>query len=323
MYNKFMKNKILQILNQNIDTYISGEEISKMLSISRAAVWKNIKKLKEEGYEILSTTNKGYCLCDTNDILSLSEIQKELSSFYKKIDIVDSIDSTNEELKRNASILEEGYVLISNRQEKGKGRNNRIFHSPKQEGIYMSILLRPKLSITHSLKLTACASVAIYESIKNLYQLSPKIKWVNDVYLHDKKIAGILCEASIEVNTANVEYMIVGIGINVHDYEMPTDLKEIATCIETYSDQKHSRNEIIKEVLNTFDKYYTEIDANTFLPIYKENSSVLFQDILVYEKDFSYSAHVLDIDENANLIIQKEDKTIEVLNAKEISIRKK
>lgn len=318
-----MKNKILLILNEHKNEYISGEVISKQLNVSRVAISKHVKKLRAEGYEILSQTNKGYCLTEANDVLNASMIQQQLHDFYHTIEIVDTIDSTNDELKRRANDLEDGFVLIADTQNKGKGRNGRDFYSPKQSGIYMSIFLKPDLSIQHSLKLTACASVAIFEAIKKNYGLSSKIKWVNDVYLENKKIVGILCEASLEMNTASLEYMVIGMGINVHSFFKPQELQDIAGSIEDFSKVKVNRNVLIRDILNYFYQYYTNIHENTFLPIYKENSYVLFKDVIIYEKQNSYPARVLDIDENANLIIQKEDKSIATLSSGEVSLRLK
>lgn len=318
-----MKNKILLILNEHKNKYISGEVISKQLNVSRVAVSKHIKKLRAEGYEILSQTNKGYCLTEANDVLNASMIQEQLHDFYHTIEIIDTIDSTNDELKRRASDLEDGFVLIADTQNKGKGRNGRDFYSPKQSGIYMSIFLKPDLSIQHSLKLTACASVAIFEAIKKNYGLSSKIKWVNDLYLENKKIVGILCEASLEMNTASLEYMVIGMGINVHSFLKPQELQDVAGSIEDFTKVKVNRNVLIKDILNYFYQYYTNIHENTFLPIYKENSYVLFKDVIIYEKHNAYLARVLDIDENANLIIQKEDKSIATLSSGEVSLRLK
>lgn len=318
-----MKNKILLILNEHKNKYISGEVISKHLNVSRVAISKHIKKLRAEGYEILSQTNKGYCLTEANDVLNATMIQEQLHDFYHTIEIIDTIDSTNDELKRRASDLEDGFVLIADTQNKGKGRNGRDFYSPKQSGIYMSLFLKPDLSIQHSLKLTACASVAIFEAIKKNYGLSSKIKWVNDVYLENKKIVGILCEASLEMNTASLEYMVIGMGINVHSFLKPQELQDVAGSIEDFSKVKINRNVLIKDILNYFYQYYTSIHENTFLPIYKENSYVLFKDVIIYEKQTSYPARVLDINENANLIIQKEDKSIATLSSGEVSLRLK
>lgn len=322
MYNKSMKNKILEILNLHFNEYVSGEEICKNLNVSRAAIWKNIKKLQEEGYIIESSTKKGYCLKSIYDPLDENTIQQDLPCFYKKITILKEVDSTNEEMKRLSSSLQEGDILLAECQTKGKGRSGRLFHSPKHNGMYMSIFLKPTFSITQSLKITACTSCAVYDAIKELYNLDASIKWVNDVFIKDKKIAGILCEASLEMNTASLDYMIIGIGLNIHTYEQIEELKTIAASIEDFTDKIVSRNEIIHKILERFYYYYRTINENTFLPIYKQNSYVLNQTIDVYSQNEVYKAKALDIDENAHLLVEKEDGTQVLLNSGEISIRK-
>ncbi|NBK97513.1 MAG: biotin--[acetyl-CoA-carboxylase] ligase [Erysipelotrichia bacterium] len=318
-----MKNKILSILNEYKEDYISGEQIAKRLHISRVAVSKHIKKLREEGYVIQSQNNKGYCLSEENDILNVSLIKEKLVPFYYHVEIAKEVSSTNDVLKQQAQTLQEGYVLISDTQTQGKGRNGRVFHSPKQKGIYMSIFLKPEINIQQSLKLTACASVAVYDAIKKNYHLDSKIKWVNDIYIEQKKVAGILCEASLEMNTTCLEYMVVGIGINVHSYKKSDELKEIAGSIEDYTTIKIERNQFIQDILNAFYEYYIHLETNRFLNAYKANSYVLGKEVIVYEKHNHYFAKVIDIDENAALIIQKEDQSITTLSSGEISLRLK
>lgn len=317
-----MKSKILQILNEHCDTYISGEEISSKLKVSRMTISKQIRKLIEQGYQIESSTKKGYRFSSNNDVLIKERIIDNLHPFFYDIETMEKISSTNDYLKTLAFDKQEGYVCIADYQEKGKGRNGRSFYSPKQKGIYMSFLLKPTLSVYESLKITACASVALWEAIKKNYQIDSKIKWVNDIFIDEKKIGGILCEASLEMNTARMDYMVVGIGVNVHKQIFAKDLASVAGSIEEFSDKIISRNQLIKDILNCFYKYYNEIDKNTFLPIYKEHSSVLYKDIMVYEKNYSYPAKVLDIDTNASLIIEKEDGSTLTINSGEVSIRK-
>jgi BirA family biotin operon repressor/biotin-[acetyl-CoA-carboxylase] ligase len=317
-----MKSKILQILNEHCDTYISGEEISSQLQVSRMTISKQIRKLIEQGYQIESSTKKGYRFSSSNDVLIKEQITDNLQPFFYDIELMEKVSSTNDYLKTLAFDKQEGYVCIADYQEKGKGRNGRSFYSPKQKGIYMSFLLKPTLSVYESLKITACASVALWEAIKKNYKIDSKIKWVNDIFIDEKKIGGILCEASLEMNTARMDYMVVGIGVNVHKQEFAKDLALVASSIEEFSDKIISRNQIIKDILNSFYKYYNEIDKNTFLPIYKEHSSVLHKDIMVYEKNYSYPAKVLDIDTNASLIIEKDDGSTLTINSGEVSIRK-
>lgn len=320
LYNTYMKKTILDILHDHKNNFVSGETMSKDLHISRVAISKHIKKLREEGYEIFSQTNKGYCLSDNNDVLSKSFLCQNLHKFYHEVNVVDIVSSTNDVLKQKANDLQEGFVLVADTQTSGKGRNGRSFYSPKQKGIYVSIFLKPDISIQQSQKITACVSVAIYQAIKKNYHIDSKIKWVNDIYIEDKKVSGILCEASLELNTASMEYMVVGIGMNVHAMKLPNELKDIAASIEDFTAKKVDRNQLICDTLNYFYEYYHNIEQNSFLSIYKEQSYVIFKDIVVYEKNQSYQAHVINIDENANLIIQREDKQIVKLSSGEVSI---
>lgn len=317
-----MKTKILNILYDHQNTYVSGEKMGSILAISRAAISKHIKQLKKEGYHIDSITNKGYCLHSDSDILYAPHIQKGLSSFYHTIEIVEEVDSTNDVLKHKQDI-KEGYVLIANSQTKGKGRNGRSFHSPTQSGIYLSLYLTPSLSMHESLKITACVSVAITQAIQNIYGISPKIKWVNDLMMEDKKIAGILCEASLEMNTASLEYMVVGMGINVHTFSKPKEITQVAGSIEEFTCIKKDRNTLIREILNIFETYYTAMHENSFLKPYREHSYILQKDIRVIKKDATKDAKAIGIDENAYLHVAYEDGTTEILSSGEISIRKK
>ena len=261
-------------------------------------------------------------MINEEDILIKEEIKKGLPGFYQKIETFDTIDSTNDYVKKIAATEKEGFVCISNSQSKGKGRNGRTFFSPKQKGIYMSILLKPSISIKDSLKITACASVAVFEAIKKNYNLEIAIKWINDIYYQNSKIGGILCESEIETNKNSIEYMVVGIGLNIHKTNFTDELITIAASIEEFTEDYKKRNTIINDILIFFHKYYQGINDLSFLPIYKKHSLVLHSNITIYENNKSYQAYVEDIDKNACLIIKKEDGTEATLNSGEITIRK-
>lgn len=256
------------------------------------------------------------------DKLIKEEIMKGIPDFYHEVDIFDSIDSTNDYVKKISAAKKEGYVCISNEQLNGKGRNGRNFYSPKQKGIYMSILLKPAHPIYDFLKITAIASVAVFEAIKKNYGIEVSIKWINDIYIQNKKIGGILCESGLETNKTAIEYLVLGIGLNIHKTNFKKELSALAGSIEDFTNNHQKRNQIISDILIFFDKYYKEIDLFSFLPIYKKNSMILHSDITVYENNTSYPAYVEDIDQNACLIIRKEDNTICKLNSGEITIRK-
>lgn len=276
---------------------------------------------KEDIYKTISQ-DKYNALIQNEDSLNQAEIKKGLSPFYHTIEIHDEVVSTNTLLKEKANKLKEGYVLVSDTQSGGRGRNGKTFYSPKQNGIYLSFLIKPKLHLQDALKISACVSVAVHKAIHKLYNIETSIKWINDIYLKDYKIAGILCESSLKVNSSELEYMVIGIGLNVHEDRFPKELKYIATSIENHTIIKHSRNTIIKEILNQFYYYYENFEIIHFMDIYRKYSYIIGKEITVIANNTSYQANVLTINDNGALVIQK-DNTIETLTSAEISIHTK
>jgi len=249
--------------------------------------------------------------------LNIQEIQKNLK-YKHNIEIFDSIDSTNKYLKSKINEKNYGTIVISNEQTNGYGKNDRQFISNKDTGIYMSILINPNCLIEESLKITILTSVAVLSAIKSVYNLDVKLKWVNDIILNDLKVGGILCESQINLNNNIIDNMIVGIGINVKNFEFPPSLKNIATSIENNTNIKISRNELISEIINFFDLYF--IDNKNYLNLYKENSYVLGKDITVIQNDRQFFAKAIDIEDNGALIVQEQEKIIKLISS-DISIR--
>lgn len=249
--------------------------------------------------------------------LNIQEIQKNLK-YKHNIEIFDSIDSTNKHLKSKINEKNYGTIVISNEQTNGYGKSNREFLSNKNIGIYMSILINPNCLIEESLKITILTSVAVLSAIKSVYNLDVKLKWVNDIILNDLKVGGILCESQINLNTKIIDNMIVGIGINVKEFDFPPSLKNIATSIENNTNIKISRNELISEIINFFDLYF--IDNKNYLNLYKENSYVLGKDITVIQNDRQFFAKAIDIKDNGALIVQEQEKIIKLISS-DISIR--
>lgn len=249
--------------------------------------------------------------------LNIQEIQKNLK-YKHNIEIFDSIDSTNKYLKSKINEKNYGTIVISNEQTNGYGKNDRQFISNKDTGIYMSILINPNCLIEESLKITILTSVAVLSAIKSICNLDVKLKWVNDIILNDLKVGGILCESQINLNNNIIDNMIVGIGINVKEFDFPPSLKNIATSIENNTNIKISRNELISEIINFFDLYF--IDNKNYLNLYKENSYVLGKDITVIQNDRQFFAKAIDIEDNGALIVQEQEKIIKLISS-DISIR--
>lgn len=322
-----VKQHVLSVLEMNKGKNVSGAKIANELSISRNAVWKSIKALQEEGYSINAVTNKGYCLSVENDILSDQSIEPYLEgkSQNLRLSIQKSVTSTNTLLKELASRGEaEGKVLIAETQTMGRGRLGRAFYSPEKTGIYMSILLRPKLTIEDSLYITTSAAVAVAKAIEKVADCEAKIKWVNDIYCNGRKVCGILTEAGIDFESGGLEYAVLGIGINVSSPEegFPEELKNIATSIfeeKMYSSNVRSR--LVAEILNNFWEYYENISQKTFLEEYRNRSFLLGKEIEIISGDKIQYAQALEIDNNARLVVKLSDGELKTLSSGEVSVK--
>ena len=321
------KEKILNILLDNKGDYVSGEDIANSLQISRNAVWKSISKLKEEGISIISSKKLGYMLPSDLDILSKEEISNALIDELKgtEIHLLNTVDSTNDYAKMLAKQNAPEYTLVvADTQTHGKGRMGRTFSSPSGTGIYMSFILRPKTSLETAQLITSCVAVAISKAIDTLCNCSSKIKWVNDIFLNDKKISGTLTEGAINFENGSFEYAIVGIGINVRSVKNIFDgeLSSIATSIEDETGLKISRSRLIAEVFNNVYLQLQSIDEKSFIKEYKKRSLIVGKDVIVSENGQEVFAKAIGIDKTAGLIVQFEDGSTKVLNSGEARIRK-
>lgn len=249
--------------------------------------------------------------------INKNTLRNLLNPFYTHIEIIDETKSTNDDLKLVAQNINEPFLLIAKSQTNGKGRNGKSFYSPKNSGIYMSLLIKQHISKIDFLKISSMVGVAVCKSINELYNVSAKIKWINDIFISDKKVAGILCESSIK--NGLVDYLIIGIGINVSKMEFDDELKEIATSIENNTNLKFDKEILISKILNEF--YNILINNHDFLTYYKNNFYLNNSDIEILLKNNKISGTVLDIDENCNLIVETKNGILK-LNSGEISIKK-
>lgn len=250
------------------------------------------------------------------------KIKSLLSEDIKSLEIitVKETDSTNSELKRLSTDKKDKTVLfIAESQTKGRGRMGRSFFSPESTGIYMSILLHPELKAEDCTLLTPMCAVAVCEAIDKILGLNCRIKWVNDVYISEKKVAGILTEGSFK--ESKTEYAIVGIGINLTrpESDFPEDIKDIAGVLtENRTDFK---NELIAETVNRFMFYFKKLPENTFIDSYRNRLLHLGKKITVISPDGNYQATAKDINSKCHLNIITEDGEEKTLCGGEISIR--
>ena len=312
-----MREKILGIL-KNADNYISGEEMSRRLGISRAAVWKHIKKLREEGYSILSVTNKGYRLRGEPDNISPERVADMLDTRYIGRSIVhfNSTDSTNEEAKRRSD-MPEGTLFIAETQQSGKGRLGRAWESPRSGGIWASLLLKPDISAGELPQITLAAGVAVCRAIGG----GAKIKWPNDIVMGTKKVCGILTEMSAEPDRIN--YVVCGIGINVNVEKFPAELSEKATSIYNETGIKQDRNALTARVMNEFERVYDIFLRDGFGALaeeYGRECVTLGKRVQVIYHNKKIQGSATGIDESGALIVDTDDGRITVASG-EVSVR--
>ncbi len=321
-----LKNHVLKVLEENRDHYISGQTMANELNVTRSAVWKCIKQLEGDGYCIEGVQNRGYKLAEDSDILSPVSIKKYFAPEYKDSDIFvyKTVGSTNDVLKKMAlDKAKEGTLVVAEEQTHGKGRKGKSFFSPYGKGIYMSILLYPSFSVQTAGLLTSAAAVAVAESIDELCEVQTGIKWVNDVFIKDKKACGILTEASMSIENHGLEYVIVGIGINIELPEtgFPSEIESKAAAV--FQDKEKIpdiRSKLCANIVNRFTRYYKNLEQRTFLDAYKKKLFFLNQKITVVAGKETTVATALDIDENCHLLVRMEDGTEKYLDSGEISI---
>ena len=306
-----MKDEIIQLLRKSTKE-VSGEEICKYFHISRAAIWKHVQELRKDGYGIEAMPHKGYRLVSAPDKLLPREVQVGLRT--KKIGrnyiYFDSVESTMDvALRLGMSNEKEGVVVCAEEQTKGKGRLRRKWASPKNKGIYLSILLRPKLPMYDIPKLTLMSAVSLCETIKEFSHIDAEIKWPNDILVKGKKMAGILTEMNAEMDI--VHFIVIGIGLNVNT---PLNvLPDNSTSMKNELGESISRTQLLQEILFNFEKHYQEINRYGFdslLEKWKRMSSTIGKDIIVHDAGGQVKGRAIDLDEFGRLVVQDEKGVI-------------
>lgn len=319
-----MYKKILEELKK-ANNYVSGEELGEKLGVSRAAIWKEIQKLKEQGYQIEAVSNKGYYFIPEQDLYNEIEIKEALNTakLAKEIYFYEQTDSTNNCIKALAREGKpEGVIAVAEMQTAAKGRRGKSWQSPKGTGVWFSILLKPNIMPSEAPILTLLAGLAVCRAIRQQTGLQSEIKWPNDILISGKKVCGILTELDAEMDS--VHFVITGIGINVNIEEFPEELQQTATSLKIEKGQTISRKSIIKAVLEEFEKIYLQYEKEcSFLPFrqeYKKYCINIGKELQVLSKQ-SFTAKGIDITEQGELLVQKQTGEKVVVFSGEVSIR--
>ena len=322
-----MRKTIVEILKKAGDNFISGESIAGELKVSRTAVWKHIQKLREDGYEILSSERNGYKLKDAPDLLLPSEIQIGLNTkiIGLEMEYKPSIDSTNQLAKKLAYHgAADGTIVVAEEQTGGKGRLDRKFFSPRGKGIWFSVILRPNLLPKDAPKCTLMAAVAVAEAMKR-FNLKAEIKWPNDIMHDGRKLVGILTEMTGEIG--KISYIVIGVGINVNikRKEFPKDLRDVATSLSELTGDEISRVKLFRAVLEEFDKLYCKINKSGFdeiLKLWRKYNITLGKYIRVISASDgkSFTGKAIDLNADGALIVETESE-FKTVYAGDVSIR--
>lgn len=265
-----IRKKLLDAFSNNENRYLSGQVLADVIGCSRTAVWKHIEELRKEGFELEAVRNKGYKIIKTPEKVLADEIRLGLKTTFlgHSIHYDETVDSTQKIAHRLAyEDAPEGMIVVAEEQLAGRGRMDRKWFSAKYTGIWMSIILRPKIPLAKAPQLTLIAAVAVVQAIEELTELSPQIKWPNDILINGKKMTGILTE--LQAESDRIHSVIIGMGINVNQLkdDFPSDLRDTATSIAIEQGTTLSRADLIRAVLVNLEKLYLLYLNKGFVPI--------------------------------------------------------
>lgn len=302
---------IYDILSQH-SSGISGEAIAKQLNNSRTSVWKAIKSLESQGLVIESSKQNGYRLLE-GDLLIPEIIEKALQI---QVSYNEKSISTQKDAKENIlTNPKTPQLYLAPKQEMAKGRMNRPFFTSENGGIYMSLHLKPNVHYSDLEPFTMMAASSITKAISRLTGIDTQIKWVNDIYLGQKKIAGIITEAITSVETGLITDVIIGIGLNFFIKDFPDDLNSKAGSLFSVQPTV-TRNQLIIEIW----KLFTEIPVKDHIKVYKDKSLVLNRQVTFMENDTLISGKAIAITDEGHLVIRLESGQEKILRSGEISL---
>lgn len=322
------REKVLSLLLEHPSESLSGEVMSRTLGVSRAAVWKAIEALRQEGYVITSAPNRGYRLESAPDRVRQGELAGPLAGCLvgSTLACLDSIDSTNTECKRRAMAgAPEGLVVLAEEQTGGRGRLGRAFQSPKGCGLYLSALLRPKLEPAEAADFTAWVAVAVCDGIQAVCGVRPRIKWTNDIVMNGKKLVGILTELGLESETNSLQYLVTGIGVNVNHRteDFGADIRDVAISLAQVLGHPVRRSVLAAEIIRALDRMYADFPRNKeeYLAKYRADCLTPGKQVQLITPISRQEAYAVGIDDQFRLVVELPDGTRKALSAGEVSVR--
>lgn len=307
------RNQVAALL-AGADGYLSGQEMSRALGVTRAAVWKEIEALRSAGWPIESATRKGYRLAGPPPALSAPYLSGRLGPdnlFAGKVLVEPLVDSTNTWLKHRAASLPTGTALLAEEQSGGRGTHGRSFQSPRGDGLYLSVLIRPHVGLADLLTLTGWVAVAAREGVEKASGAPVDIKWLNDLYLNGRKLCGILTEFTLLAESGEPDYVVVGMGVNMNqtrDTFRAQGLEDIATslALEGYPVE---RNHLALCLLEALDKLAREFPAKRaeYLERYRAHCVTLGRRVSFDGEGALQTGTVTGVDDDFALLVHGDD----------------
>lgn len=317
-----MKEKVLNLLKEG--EYISGEKLSEILGVSRTAVWKAINTLRKEGYEIDSVTKRGYKLMKKPNVINAADIAEglDLKVIGTEIVTLKTVDSTNEEIKRRAQKnAESGLVVIACNQTAGKGRLGRSWFS-SDGGIYFSVLLRPELPPNDISGITLAAGLGVCVAIRKLTGLNAMIKWPNDVIIGNKKVCGILTEMTAQ--TDMVDFVVVGIGINVLNDSFPEEISNKVTSLKMETEEQINLSQLMREIISVLDRIFTSYllgISQEDMKLYKSMCATIGREVSLTRGGERLSGKAVDITADGELVVMLDSGKKITVNSGEVMVQ--
>jgi BirA family biotin operon repressor/biotin-[acetyl-CoA-carboxylase] ligase len=320
-----MKTEILTLLRESED-YVSGQELCNRFGVSRTAVWKVMKQLKEEGYVIEAVQNKGYKLKANPDVLTLSELKSRIHNQWagNTLYFYEETGSTNIDAKRLAEEgAPHGTVAVADKQNAGRGRRGRVWQSPAGKDIYFTLLLRPDFAPDKASGLTLVMALSVAQAVEGFCGLAVGIKWPNDIVVNGKKICGILTEMNVE--PGYIQYVVIGAGINVNLAQFPEDISKTATSLFLESSTQWPRAELLQNVLKRFEYNYEVFlqtrDLTGIRTEYMKHLVNVDKQVRVLDPGGEFEGIARGIDSSGELLVEKESGEIVKVYAGEVSVR--
>lgn len=322
-----LRDQVLALLKAQGGGPLSGEAMSRALGVSRAAVWKVMEGLRQEGYVISSAPHRGYRLEASPDLLSQGELAGAAGRRVgRPLVWLDRVDSTNNEIKRRSvDQVSDGLVVVAGEQTGGRGRRGRTFVSPPGKGLYLSALLRPDCTLAQVSAVTAWTAVAVCDAVEALCGRRPGIKWPNDVIWEGRKLCGILTELELEAETAALRYVIAGIGVNLSQEEADfgPQVAPVAVSLKQAFGAAPRRSEMAAALIAALDRLYDDFPARweVWLDRYRRDCLTLGRPVRLLRGEGQEEAFAEAIDRDFALVVRRPDGSRETVSSGEVSVR--